>query len=83
MKTLIVFMDTQTSEARIGDEPLPTELAAAAADAASNAYAQLLGNRVRELRGSLSRAQLATLVGVHANTIGKFERGESMPDAFW
>lgn len=46
------------------------------------AYAQALGKRIRELRGAMSRNDMADLMRVHVNTLGKFERGDSMPDAF-
>lgn len=45
-------------------------------------YAVALGERIRILRGKRSRQELADLIGVHVNTVGKFERGASMPDAF-
>lgn len=44
-------------------------------------FAVELGHRIRTMRGKRSRQDLADAVGVHVNTLGKFERGESMPDA--
>ena len=43
--------------------------------------AKALGGRVRQARGTLSQPQLAQLVSVHFNTIGKIELGKSVPDA--
>lgn len=42
---------------------------------------QQIGGRLREARGIRSRTDMAELLGVHENTIGKMERGESVPDA--
>lgn len=42
--------------------------------------AEALGGRIKAARGALSQKQLADLVGVHFNTIGKLEKGHS-PDA--
>lgn len=39
-----------------------------------------VGRRIKEARGELSQKQLADALGVHVNTIGKFERGEAVPD---
>lgn len=49
--------------------------------AADVAYVFALGERIREVRGKRSRADLANKLHIHVNTLGKFERGESMPDA--
>lgn len=73
----IVFMDTQ----KRGDhDHEPT--AAEPHEEEALAYAQAFSARVRELRGKKSRQQLAQELGIHPNTLGKFERGESMPDAY-
>lgn len=45
------------------------------------ALAADVGERLRQARGATSRATVAAWLGVHENTIGKIERGESMPDA--
>lgn len=45
-------------------------------------YAAALGERIRACRGGTSREEFARLLDVHPNTIGKFERGDSIPDAF-
>lgn len=45
------------------------------------ALAADVGDRVREARGAVPRATVAHWLCVHENTIGKIERGESMPDA--
>lgn len=40
-----------------------------------------VGQRIREARGLISQRTLADQINVHVNTIGKFERGETVPDA--
>lgn len=40
-----------------------------------------MGERIRQARGKLTRAQVASWLCVHENTVGKMERGESVPDA--
>lgn len=47
-----------------------------------DAYAAALGDRIRKVRGSMSREELASRLGLHVNTLGKFERGVSVPDAY-
>lgn len=39
-----------------------------------------IGRRIKEARGGMSQKQLADALGVHFNTIGKFERGDAVPD---
>lgn len=39
-----------------------------------------LGTRLVELRGDSSREEFAAALGVHANTIGNYERGDRQPD---
>jgi phage repressor protein C with HTH and peptisase S24 domain len=51
-------------------------------DALHDTVAFRLGERLREARRSRPRTWVAALLGLHENTIGKFERGENMPDAF-
>lgn len=46
------------------------------------AYSEQLGHRIKICRGNGSRDEFARLLQIHANTVGKFERGETMPDAF-
>ena len=41
----------------------------------------LMGQRIKEARGLVSQRALAELIHVHVNTIGKFERGDTVPDA--
>jgi transcriptional regulator with XRE-family HTH domain len=74
-------MDTQK---RDGDSSRVSDVDAAAGyrDPVSHSYAVSLGERIRTLRGKMTRAELAGHLGVHVNTVGKFERGDSMPDAF-
>lgn len=45
-------------------------------------YAAALGDRIRQVRGRTTREELAGRLNLHVNTLGKFERGISMPDAF-
>ncbi|WP_198972902.1 XRE family transcriptional regulator [Xylophilus sp. ASV27] len=45
------------------------------------AYARALGHRIKNCRGGRSRDEFANALGVHPNTVGKFERGDTMPDA--
>lgn len=47
-----------------------------------DAYAAALGDRIRQVRGRMAREELAARLGLHVNTLGKFERGVSVPDAF-
>jgi len=47
-----------------------------------DAYAVSLGERIRSCRGGVSREEFARKLDLHVNTIGKFERGITIPDAF-
>lgn len=47
-----------------------------------DAYAASLGDRIRECRSGISRDEFARQLDLHVNTIGKFERGLTVPDAF-
>ena len=40
-----------------------------------------IGERIRILRGELLQGEFAEKLGFHKNTIGRWERGESVPDA--
>lgn len=51
------------------------------AEGKSSAYSRALGERIRGCRGALPRKEFADQLGVHLNTLGKFERGETQPDA--
>lgn len=42
---------------------------------------QSLGHRLRLIRGNRSQDELAAVLGVHKNTIGKYERGERQPES--
>lgn len=44
-------------------------------------YAAALGERIRHCRGSISREEFAKRLDLHVNTVGKFERGVTIPDA--
>jgi len=46
-----------------------------------NPVASTLGERLRQVRSQLSQDEFATRLGVHKNTIGKYERGERQPEA--
>ena len=39
-----------------------------------------LAERIKTVRGNMSREEFAQLIGVHVNTVGRYERGESEPD---
>lgn len=39
-----------------------------------------MGNRLAEARGRITQEEFAELLGVHANTQGRYERGERIPD---
>ena len=46
------------------------------------AYAAALGERIRSCRRGMTREEFARRLDLHLNTIGKFERGVTVPDAF-
>lgn len=73
---LIVFMDTNKAEAGHSNEVTNPDLAADWGETLSLA----VGQRMKEARGSRSQEALAEAVGVHANTIGKLERGKASAD---
>lgn len=39
-----------------------------------------IGARIAELRGNLSQADFATMLGIDRKTVGTWERGERLPD---
>lgn len=41
-----------------------------------------LADRIRRVRGNLSRAEFAGKLGIHLNTLGHYERAQRAPDAF-
>lgn len=47
-----------------------------------DAYAASLGERIRSCRSGMTREEFARKLDLHVNTIGKFERGLTIPDAF-
>jgi len=47
-----------------------------------DAYAASLGERIRSCRAGFTREEFARRLDLHVNTIGKFERGITIPDAF-
>jgi len=40
-----------------------------------------LGERIRELRGGMQQAELASKLGIHKNTMVNYEKGDRSPDA--
>lgn len=47
-----------------------------------DAYSVALGERIRACRSGMSRDEFAARLELHVNTVGKFERGLTIPDAF-
>lgn len=47
-----------------------------------DAYAVSLGERIRSCRSGMTREEFASQLELHVNTVGKFERGLTVPDAF-
>ncbi len=41
----------------------------------------MIGNRLAEVRGNQSREAFAKKLAVHAQTLGRYEKGERVPDA--
>ena len=39
-----------------------------------------IAERIKKVRGDQTRAEFANRIGVHVNTVGRYERGESEPD---
>lgn len=39
-----------------------------------------IAERLKSVRGEMSREEFAQTIGVHINTVGRYERGESEPD---
>jgi phage repressor protein C with HTH and peptisase S24 domain len=76
-------MDTQNGETTppsVG-EASPGFSVPETSDDSAKAYARALAERIRACRGSGNRAWFAQQLGVHVNTVGKLERGETLPDA--
>lgn len=42
---------------------------------------QSIADRLRQARGRMTQGEVAKVLGIHTNTIGKYERGERSPDA--
>ncbi|WP_454908403.1 XRE family transcriptional regulator [Variovorax gossypii] len=80
----IVFMDTIENDSAPTGAGKTTEAARALQFGGyispTHPEAQAMGARIKLARGELSQKQMAELVGVHFNTIGKVEKGHS-PDA--
>jgi phage repressor protein C with HTH and peptisase S24 domain len=77
-------MDTQTG-GRAPTEEVNDNVEAAHAGhepaGRSTAYSRELGSRIRICRGATGRQEFADALGVHLNTVGKMERGLTVPDA--
>lgn len=80
----IVFMNTEQQQHQ-ASALLSAEPSAAYLVGEPKAAEVLLGEKLRQAREALgkdmSRKAAAVALGVHDNTIAKFERGESVPDA--
>jgi phage repressor protein C with HTH and peptisase S24 domain len=50
-------------------------------DAGGDPYEKAIGERIRICRGATPRKDFGDALGLHINTIGKLERGETLPDA--
>lgn len=74
---LIVSMDTNKTESEHPTEVTQPDLTADWGETLSLA----IGQRMKEARGVRSQEALAEAVGVHANTIGKLERGKASADS--
>lgn len=48
-----------------------------------NLFAQMLGNRIAEVRGRTSQIQFAKDMGVGKNSYIRYEKGDVVPDAFF
>jgi transcriptional regulator with XRE-family HTH domain len=40
-----------------------------------------IGKRIQTVRGDVSREDFAAVLGIHAQTLGRYERGERLPDS--
>lgn len=49
---------------------------------AAEQFKRQLGEMLRQLRGKRDRHEVAVYLGRHLNTVAKFERGETLPDAW-
>jgi phage repressor protein C with HTH and peptisase S24 domain len=47
----------------------------------SLSYCTSVGERIKIARGAITRDEFSSMLGVHKNTLGKLERGETLPDA--
>lgn len=74
---LIVFMDTNKATEGHSAESVQPHLPSDWGDV----LALAIGQRIKLARGARSQEALADAVGVHANTIGKLERGKASADA--
>ncbi len=60
--------------------PLPTSVQTSGAELGTSDPAKV-GARIAEVRGRASQDDFGRELGVHANTLGRYERGERLPDA--
>jgi len=80
----IVFMDTKkaASPSRIERYGTEQDKRREAIKRERGQFMAALGERCRAARGALEVSHVATVLGVHRNTIWNIERGDSLPDAF-
>ena len=45
-----------------------------------NLDAKLIGSRIKKVRGKLTQSEFASYIEVPKNTLGRYERGETVPD---
>jgi phage repressor protein C with HTH and peptisase S24 domain len=77
-------MDTQSGKAppsAVGEPSARYLVDDRPAEEHATEYSRVLGERIRLCRGEMSRKDFAYRLGVHVNTVGKLERGETQPDA--
>lgn len=61
--------------------PLPSSLPGSGPELGTSADPKAVGARIGEIRGRSSQEVFGAELGVHENTLGRYERGERLPDA--
>jgi phage repressor protein C with HTH and peptisase S24 domain len=61
--------------------PVPSSVPGSGAELGTAADPVQVGKRIGEARGRATQDEFARQLGVHANTLGRYERGERLPDA--
>jgi phage repressor protein C with HTH and peptisase S24 domain len=69
-----ILLEVEPERTLTSTEPTASEQA--------SAYSHALGERIRLCRGTKNRKEFGEALHLHVNTIGKLERGETLPDAF-